>query len=261
MSKSSINFKIVKSNSEAHNERKSELDYTFPELSKNNESAVIESIDSRVKKIEKICKELSGRKLQKNAAPIREAVVNLNANHTLEDVKTLSREINRSKGIGCFQIHLHRDEGKSRSELNYHAHMLFDWQDKETGKTIKLNRQDLSEIQDLVAKHLGMERGELRENSNRQRLEPIEYKRQQEEKRVAELQSTVKDLEQKKKNIVKRHQQHLEEFRKAEKEYGGLEELSRVQKTYQVLKSRIEEREGKSYKDFLEERRRKKQGI
>ncbi len=119
--------------------------------------------------------------------PVREAVVNLNSSHSMENLKSLVRDMEGKKGIKCFQMHIHRDEGKSRDEINYHAHLLFDWQDEKTGKTVKLNKRDFSEIQTLVAEVLEMERGELRTNSNRERLEPVEYKRQQEEKRVKAL--------------------------------------------------------------------------
>jgi len=197
MAKASIHFSPIQSNSEAHNERSTKLDYNFPELEKNNESFVLERVATREKAINSYCKKVSGRKLQKNAEPIREAVVNLNSHHTMADLKRLATVLKEKKGIDCFQIHIHRDEGKSRDELNYHAHMIFDWQDKATGKTLKLNRADLSQIQDLVAETLEMQRGELRVNSNRERLESIEYKRQQEELRAKEAEIRAKEAREK----------------------------------------------------------------
>lgn len=201
MAKSSIHFSAIKENSTAHNERKTELDYVYADLSENNESWKVSEVASRLSAIQDYCKEASGRKLQKNAIPIREAVVNLNAHHTMDDLKALARDLETSTGIECFQIHIHRDEGKSRSELNYHAHMVFDWQDKKTGKMLRLKRSDMSQIQDLVASSLKMDRGELKENSNRQRLEAIEYKRVREEHKLERLQLQVKHLEQKKKEL------------------------------------------------------------
>lgn len=196
MAKASIHFSPIKSNSEAHNERSTRLDYNFPDLEKNNESLILERVATRTKTINSICKKVSGRKLQKNAEPVREAVVNLNANHSMEDLKDLAKVLKEKKGIECFQIHIHRDEGKSRDDLNYHAHMIFDWQDKTTGKTLKLNRTDLSQIQDIVANTLEMQRGELRVNSNRERLEAVEYKRQQEETRLKEAEIKAKEAVQ-----------------------------------------------------------------
>lgn len=196
MAKASIHFDKIQSNSEAHNERSTKLDYNFPELEKNNESFVLERVATREKAINAYCKKVSGRKLQKNAEPIREGVVNLNSHHTMDDLKRLATVLKEKKGIDCFQIHIHRDEGKSRDDLNYHAHMIFDWQDKATGKTLKLNRADLSQIQDMVAETLQMQRGELRVNSNRERLEAVEYKRQQEEIRLKEAEIKAKEAVQ-----------------------------------------------------------------
>lgn len=201
MSISSINFKAVKSNSETHNFRAAALDYVYEDLTKNNQSWSISSIQDKEKEIESLCKKISGRKLQKNATPIREAVVNLQPNHTIDDLKRLSNALEEKYGIRCFQIHIHKDEGKTPNEINHHAHMVFDWQDKSKGSMLRLNKLQMSQIQTLVADVLGMQRGELKENSNRERLEPIEYKRKQEELRLQELQKQTADLEQKKNEV------------------------------------------------------------
>ncbi len=115
--------------------------------------------------------------------------------------------LKKSKGIKCIQIHIHRDEGKSKDDLNYHAHMIFDWQDEKTGKMLRLNKLDMSEIQSLVAKSLNMKRGILKTNSNRERLEPIEYKRQQEELKLKELQKQRFLEEKKNRDITKRFEE------------------------------------------------------
>lgn len=224
MAKASIHFRPVKANSQAHNERLVNLDYNFPDLVKNNQSWKIADIAEKEKQIEAYCKKVSGRKLQKNAEPIREAVLNLNPHHTLEDLQQLAQVLQEEKGIECFQIHIHRDEGKSQEEINHHAHMLFSWQDKKTGKTLKLNKTDLSQIQTIVAKTLSMERGQLRVNSNRERLEPIEFKRQQEELRLQKLQSQIAELEQKKNTAASAYRSAAERHRTAKQESRGIGE-------------------------------------
>jgi hypothetical protein len=201
MSKSSINFKAVKPNSEHHNFRQGPLDYVFEDLSGRNDSWSTSSIQDKQKMIEESCQILSGRKLQKNATPIREAVVNLQPHHDMADLKRLATELENKFGIRCFQIHIHRDEGQSKEDINHHAHMVFDWQDKRKGSMLRLNKVEMSQIQTLVADTLGMERGELKTNSNRERLEPIEYKRQQEEIKLQQLQQQNADLEQKKNEV------------------------------------------------------------
>jgi tetrahydromethanopterin S-methyltransferase subunit G len=245
MAKASINFKVAQPNSKSHNERLTELDYNFPELSRNNETWKTDEIDARLKFVKSECKRISGRKLQTNAEPIREAVVNLNGHHTMEDLKKLANDLQKKKGLRCFQIHIHRDEGKSREDLNYHAHMLFDWTDQKTGNTLKLTKVDFSQIQTIVAQSLNMERGELKVNSNRERLEPIEYKRQQEELRLEKLQSEVMELEQKKNAAAST-------YRSAQQRYGSIDEVNRKLRettessrpnydNYTKIRARIEE--------------------
>lgn len=206
MNKSSIHFRAALATSEAHNLREVKLDYNEPSLQVNNESSVSDTIAERMKKVQAHCKNVSGRKLQKNAMVIREAVVNLKPGTTMDDLKKLSSELRKQYGIHCFQIHIHRDEGHKdpntgEFKINHHAHMVFDWQDREKGTVVKLNRVQMSQIQTLVANTLEMERGELRVNSNRERLEPIEYKRQQAELHLQMLQEQNSVLEQKKNEV------------------------------------------------------------
>lgn len=204
MAKASINFKPIKALSEQHNERTQKLDYVESEFSVNNENWKSHSIQEMEREIKRYCKEKSGRKLQKNATPIREAVVNLNEHHSMDDLKKLAGRLQEEKGMKCFQIHIHRDEGRWENDefkFNYHAHMVFRWQDMESGKTLRLNKADLSQIQTLVAEDLGMERGDFKENSNRERLEAVEYKVQQESIKQKKLQEQNDSLEQKKNEV------------------------------------------------------------
>lgn len=205
IAKASIHFRAALGKSEAHNLREEKLDYVHEDMIKNNSHWSKSTIAEMEKEIKRYCKEKSGRKLQKNSEPIREAVVNLHSHHTIDDLKELSERLKTDFGIECFQIHIHRDEGRKNDygfvEINHHAHMLFRWQDMETGKTMRLNRLHLSQIQDLVADTLDMQRGELRVNSNRNRLESVEYKRQQERLRLEQLQQQTAELEQKKNEV------------------------------------------------------------
>ena len=80
--KTSINFKAAKSDSEIHNFRKKSFDYIRKDLTPKNEYWMEQKIADRLLKIEAYCKEKSGRKLQKNAMPVREAVVVIKENTT-----------------------------------------------------------------------------------------------------------------------------------------------------------------------------------
>lgn len=177
--KTSINFKEAKSDSEIHNFRKKTFDYIRKDLTHKNEYWMEQKIADRLLKIEAFCKEKSGRKLQKNAMPVREAVVVIKENTTMQDLHNLSKKLEEELKIRIFQIAIHKDEGhydKDTNEWkpNYHAHLVADWQDLQTGKTLKHQSFHYSKMQDLTAECLQMERG--KSNSGIQRLEAVEFK-------------------------------------------------------------------------------------
>lgn len=227
ISKSSINVKVIKTHSESHNLRKDELDYTFKDLSKNNESWVAETTSDRLKAIKEYCKEKSGRKMQTNAEPIREAVVNLKPDTTMDDVKKMCERLKNELKIEAFQIHIHRDEGKSRDNLNYHAHVVFDYQDKEKGTVLRLSKGDLYKMQDIVAESLGMERGKT---SNKEHLTALEYKNKMEEEKFAILSAKNEEISKTYESIrnkINNSAESIESLKKEqEKELEKLERLT-----------------------------------
>ncbi|MDC8107123.1 hypothetical protein MTQ00_21780 [Chryseobacterium sp. B21-037] len=132
--KTSINFKAVKSDSETHNFRRKTFDYIRKDLSAKNEYWLEEKLSERSHKIEDYCKKRSGRKLQKNAMPIREAVVVIKEDTTMQDLHYLSKRLEEQLRIRIFQIAVHKDEGHFDKETkewkpNCHAHLVADWQD------------------------------------------------------------------------------------------------------------------------------------
>ena len=176
--KTSINFKVAKSDSEIHNFRKKSFDYIRKDLTHKNQYWMEQKIADRLLKIESYCKEKSGRKLQKNAMPIREAVVVIKENTTMQDLHNLSKRLEEELNIRIFQIATHKDEGhydKDTKEWkpNYHAHLVADWQDLQTGKTLKHQSFHYSKMQDLAAECLEMERGV---SGSLARLEAVEFK-------------------------------------------------------------------------------------
>lgn len=181
--KTSINFKAVKSDSETHNFRKKTYDYILKDLTPKNEYWMEQKIADRIQKIEAYCKEKSGRKLQKNAMPVREAVVVIKEDTTMLELQNLAKRLEEELDIRVFQITIHKDEGhidKDTKEWkpNHHAHLVADWQDLKTGKTLKHQSFHYSKMQDLTAECLNMERGI---SGSRGRLEAIEFKIQQKE--------------------------------------------------------------------------------
>ena len=184
--KTSINFKNVQSDSETHNFRKKSFDYIRKDLTPKNEYWLEQKIADRIQKIESYCKEKSGRKLQKNAMPVREAVVVIKENTTLQDLHNLAKRLEEELKIRVFQIVIHKDEGHTDKDSkewkpNYHAHLVADWQDLQTGKTLKHQSFDYSKMQDLAAECLNMERGIA---GSKRRLEALEFKIQQKEEEL-----------------------------------------------------------------------------
>ncbi|PWW30648.1 hypothetical protein DEU40_10163 [Chryseobacterium sp. AG844] len=197
--KTSINFKAVKTDSEAHNFRRKTFDYIKKDLTVKNEYWVENKISDRLKSIEAYCKEKSGRKLQKNAMPIREAVVVIKENTTMQDLHRLAKRLEEELRIKTFQIAIHKDEGHYDKDSkvwkpNYHAHLVADWQDLETGKTLKHQFFHYSKMQDITAECLEMERGI---SGSKGRLEAIEFKIQKKENELVLLNSKIAQMKAK----------------------------------------------------------------
>ena len=196
--KTSINFKAAKSDSEIHNFRKKSFDYIRKDLTHKNEYWMEQKIADQIQKIESYCKEKSGRKLQKNAMPIREAVVVIKENTTMQDLHNLSKRLEEELKILIFQIAIHKDEGHFDKETkewkpNYHAHLVADWQDLETGKTLKHQSYHYSKMQDLAAECLEMERGI---SGSLTRLEAVEFKIKKKEEDLKILEERYQEMQQ-----------------------------------------------------------------
>ena len=208
----SIHVQPVKGGSEQHNKREKELDYIRPELSHLNEYWEKDTQTDRLENIKSRYLKSTGQKMQAKATPIREAVVVIKSETTMEDLKKLSNAYRQRFGIDTFQIAIHKDEGYPKGEWkpNLHAHLVFDWTNQETGKSLKLNRQDMVEMQTITAEVLQMDRGV---SSDKQHLTAQQYKSFAEE-------AKLKQLEEEKARKEKQMKDELERFKvtKARKE-------------------------------------------
>ena len=179
--------------SERHNLRSKELDYIRPELSHLNESWTKQEITPCLENIKTRYKETTGQNMQKKATPIREGVVVIEPGTSMQQLKNFAEKLHERWGIKTIQIHTHKDEGYTPEDKpgewkpNLHAHMIFDWTD-DTGKSLKLKKQDLAEMQTMLAECLNMERGV---SSDRKHLNSIQYKAMKEAERVIVLEKQV----------------------------------------------------------------------
>lgn len=212
---------------ERHNRRDAEyiksLDptrlYIRPDLTHNNECYVAPGMEGvtlqqHYDNIKVLVKEKTGRAMQekdveykdkkgvtrvrKGCSPIREGVVNIKPDTTMDDLLQYVNRVHERWGITAIQIHMHRDEGhyenledESTWQPNLHAHIIWDWIDHTTGKSFKLNAEDMSAIQDLVAEALEMERGKRKSETGRDHLERNDYIIQAQKEKSAKLDAEI----------------------------------------------------------------------
>ncbi len=188
----SIHIEPVKQGSEQHNRRQKELDYVRKDLTHKNESWEVDTVGHRLELIKEKYKKTTGQRLQAKATPIREGVAVIDSNTTMEQLKDFAHMVDERFGIKTIQIHIHRDEGYLNSKEwkpNLHAHMVFDWTDQATGKTLKLNRQDMAEMQTILSECLGMQRGK---SSSKKHLNALQYKTESEQERLQQLKGQIR---------------------------------------------------------------------
>ena len=263
MAQTSIHFQAVKGGSEEHNKRTKKLDYVHKERSSMNEYWERDTQEARLAFVTQNAKAKTGRKMQAKATPIREAVVVIEDTTTMDDLKKLAKRFNDRFGIDVFQIAIHRDEGyrkgKDGLKLNLHAHMVADWTDHATGKSLKLNRNDMAEMQTICAEVLGMERGK---SSEKQHLSAIQYKIAAEEQRAEDIESKTRGLGIIQKNLsndisdllveVKTKSKECDRLALSAKNMGRILELNTEEaKKKALINERLSE-EGKSLREEKE---------
>ena len=218
--------------SERHNRRDAEYIaslnprtlYVRTELSHNNESYVVPdlkgvTLQQHYDAIKAMVKQKTGRAMQEKkvtvigkngkpkerngSSPIRESVVNIKPDTTMADLQKYTGKVCQRWGVRAIQIHIHRDEGHytnpddpSTWQPNLHAHIIWDWMNHETGKSFKLGKKDMEELQDMAAETLEMERGKRKSETGAEHLERNDYiiQKQEEEKKKNQV-----DIEKQKK--------------------------------------------------------------
>ena len=198
--------------------------YVVSELSGDNEQWINpgfgnSDLQVHYDNIKKMVKEKTGRAMQEKererkgkngkiikvagCSPIREGGLLIKPDTTLEEVRKFGEMCRQRWGITPLQIFLHKDEGhwlngqpdaadKESFQVgdrwfkpNYHAHIVFDWMNHDTGKSCKLNDGDMMEMQTLASDILLMERGQSKTVTDKEHLERNDFII---EKQKAELQ-------------------------------------------------------------------------
>lgn len=171
----------------------------------NDHKTALKIYRQELSKRAKAYSERTGKALHKNTVTHLSAIVNLNAHHSLDDVKKVADYLEETLGTKVFQIAVHRDEGhieNGEAKKNYHAHIEFIGLDA-NGASVrkKLDRKYLSTLQTKVAELLKMERGRnyIDERAPRpKRLDTYEYKehKKREELSVKSLKAEISQLRQ-----------------------------------------------------------------
>ena len=213
--------------SERHNRRDAEYIaslnprslYVRTELSHNNESYVVPdlkdvTLQQHYDAIKAMVKKKTGRAMQEKkvtvigkngkpkerngSSPIRESVVNIKPDTTMADLQKYTEKVHERWGIRAIQIHIHKDEGHydnpddpSTWKPNLHAHIIWDWMNHDTGKSYKLGKKDMEELQDMVAEVLEMERGKRKAETGREHLERNEFILQTQKEQSAKLEIEI----------------------------------------------------------------------
>ena len=138
----------------------------------------------------------------------------IRADTTLADVHKFGEECKQRWGITPLQIFLHKDEGHWLSgqpeaedkesfqidgkwfKPNYHAHIVFDWMNHDTGKSCKLNDEDMTEMQSLASDILLMERGQSKTETGKEHLERNDFIIKKQKAEMQRIEETQRHKEQ-----------------------------------------------------------------
>ena len=209
--------------------------YVVPELSTDNKQWINPDFDTpelrtHYDNIKQMVKEKTGRAMQEKererkgkngkiikvagCSPIREGVLLIRPDTTLADVRKFGEECQRRWGITPLQIFLHKDEGhwlngqpeaEDRESFkvgnrwfkpNYHAHIVFDWMNHETGKSRKLNDEDMAAMQTLASNILLMERGQAKAVTGKEHLERNDFIIKKQKAELQRIEETKRHKEQ-----------------------------------------------------------------
>ena len=209
--------------------------YVVPELSTDNEQWInpdfgTPELRTHYDNIKQMVKEKTGRAMQEKererkgkngkiikvagCSPIREGVLLIRPDTTLTDVRKFGEECQRRWGITPLQIFLHKDEGhwlngqpeaEDRESFkvgnrwfkpNYHAHIVFDWMNHETGKSRKLNDEDMAAMQTLASNILLMERGQAKAVTGKEHLERNDFIIKKQKAELQRIEETKRHKEQ-----------------------------------------------------------------
>lgn len=199
-------------------EKLNESDKTLP----SDSIWIKESLKEHMASVREKVKKLTGRKLQDKTVAVRVGSVYVKDDTTKEDVVNLVNKLKKWK-VDVFQFAI----VSTRKSGNRKVILLADWIDDETGTSLKLSKNALSEIRNMTADVLGLEHGQT-------------YKEKLE--RMQNLQDDIKKME-----VVRSAKEH----------FRGMFGMSEKDKRIKQLEDQLSETEG----ELEKERKGKKELI
>ena len=109
----SVNIKPAKSGAVQHNRRERIPEYVYKDRTHLNqiwEVPDLHSVPEERAKVAAIYKQHVGQKMQAQAQPIREAIVVIKEDTTMEQLQDLAHAIEELLNVKCLQIATHLDE-------------------------------------------------------------------------------------------------------------------------------------------------------
>ena len=243
--------------------------YIVPELTADNDQWINRDfgnpdLQTHYDNIKRMVKEKTGRAMQEKererkgkngkiikvagCSPIREGVLLIKPDTTLADVKKFGEECQRRWGITPLQIFLHKDKGHWLSgqpdvedkesfqvgekwfKPNYHAHIVFDWMNHDTGKSRKLNDNDMMEMQTLASDILLMKRGQSKAETGKKHLERNDFIIEKQKEEMNRLDATrqyreyqLETANQKMQEVESRTSSLIETANQKERQNEGLD--------------------------------------
>ncbi|MDD3467497.1 MAG: hypothetical protein PHE67_10150 [Campylobacterales bacterium] len=191
MAISSINFQKAKVHCLFHNDRTHEPKYLVDDKSLNEFDRTAKEARKEFDAVfnERI-KEAKGNRKPDKKNSMWEAIVNLNAGHTLKNIERLSEHIESKFGFKAIQMAVHRDEGKDRQNKNYHAHIVFctiGVDGKQKYRAEFINPKTLKELQGETA--------QIEQNAKKEGKDTIELENLKKEALQAKIQNHINEAQ------------------------------------------------------------------
>ena len=93
---------------------------------------------------------VTGLSASKNMQPIREGIFSIKESTTVDDLRGMAELIRRWYKIDCFQIAIDREAST--------AHFLFDFNDRESAKSVVINRSQQIALSVMILRYLHLPR-------------------------------------------------------------------------------------------------------